>query len=118
MNFKCLIVWLFQSIILLWLLWWIVCVLFPFNEFEDSEFFAMNCRSNSGFVALLSMWIIWLTTAIVLAISIRIKFWHRVKALYFINTVALLFSLVSFARYLKLLDYTEQLNEYCEFLPN
>lgn len=116
MNFKCLIVWFFQGLILLWLLWWgIFADLLPFNQYEDSEFFAMNCRSDGGFVALLSIWIIWITTAIVLAISIRVKFWHRVKALYFINTVAISLSSVSFFRYLELLDYTKELKEYCEF---
>lgn len=100
-------------VLLLWLLWWWFAANTPFNEYEDSSIFIPDCDRDSELVAALGMWIIWLTTVSVLGVSIRLKFWHRAKALWGINIIAVLISVDSIMRYRELIQYSEQLQQHC-----
>ena len=101
---------LIRIVLLLWLLWWWFVANTPFNEYED---LILDCDTDGELVAALGMWIIWLTTALILGTSICLKFWHRAKALWGINIVAVLISVDSIMRYRELIKYSEQLQQYC-----
>jgi hypothetical protein len=105
--------WLLQAAILIWLLGWgLWALLLSFNEYMDASI--LDCDTDGDTIAWLSMWIIGLTTALVLGASIRIKFWYRVKALWFINMVAVIFSIASIIRYRELIQYNQQIQQYCK----
>jgi hypothetical protein len=111
---KTLIQFLLQSAVLLWLLWWgLWALLLPFNEYEDSSIFVPDCDTDGELFIALSIWVLWLTTALSLGIGIRIKFWHRAKTLWIVNTIAVLLSIGSAVRYWNLIEYSEQLQQYC-----
>lgn len=97
---------------MLWLLWWWFVANTPFNEYQGS---ILDCDTTGELVAALGMWIIWLTTALVLGVSIRLKFWHRAKALWGIHIVAALISVDCMLIYGELMKYREQLQQYCKW---
>jgi hypothetical protein len=111
---KTLIQFLFQSAVLLWLLWWgLWALLLPLNQYEDSSIFVPDCDTAGELGITVSMCVIWLTTALSLGIGIRVQFWHRAKMWWVVNTVAVLLSIGSALRYWNLIEYSEQLQRYC-----
>lgn len=112
---KTLVQFLIQIPLLLWLLWWASwALLIVPNQYEGSSIFVPDCDTDGEALILLSMWIIWLTTALMMGFSICIRFWRRAKTLWGINTVAVLISMVSIVRYMNLVAYSEQLQQYCK----
>jgi len=112
---KTLIQFLLQSAVLLWLLWWgLWALLIPFNQYDDSSIFVLDCDTAGELFITLSIWVIWLTTALSLGIGIRIKFWLNAKTLWVVNTIAMLLSIGSAVRYWNLIEYSEQLQQYCK----
>jgi hypothetical protein len=111
---KTLIQFLLQSAVSLWLLWWgFWALLLPFNQYEDSSIFVPDCDTAGELFIALSIWIIWLTTALSLGIGVRIKFWHRAKMLWLVNTLAVSLSVSGALRYWNLVEYGGQLQRYC-----
>ena len=106
---------LLQGVFLLWLIWWgVLALLSPFNEYEGSSIPIPDCDTDGELGIWVSMWVIWLTTFIVIGVSISVKFWQHLKTLWFINIVAVVLSLSSIVRYQELIHYSEQLQQYCK----
>ncbi|MBN3924275.1 hypothetical protein [Nostoc sp. NMS4] len=104
-----------QGVFLLWLIWWgVLALLLPFNEYEGSSIPIPDCDTDVELVAWLSMWVIWLTTIIVVGVSIHLRFWQHLRTLWFINIIAIILSLSSIVRYQELIHYSEQLQQYCQ----
>ncbi len=111
---KSFIRWFIQGIALLWLLWWgIWALLLPFSRYESLSLSLPDCDSEGELVAGVSMWIIWLTTALILGVNIYIKIWRRVRMLELINILAVALSISSIVRHRELIQYSESVQPYC-----
>jgi hypothetical protein len=104
--------WLLQGVVLIWLLWWgFFAILIPFNESTDPA--VLSCDTDGEALAGFAMRVIWFTTAAMVTFSLYIRFWQQAKSLWFINTIALIFSLMTLLRYSELLEYSQRVQQYC-----
>jgi hypothetical protein len=122
---KSLVQFLKQIPCVLWFMWWGVwAILLPFDQHGYSDIALPDCDTDGEAVAWLSMWVIWLTTVFSLGVSVYIRFGRNLgrnsnlgrnhKALYFINSLALLLSAASLIRYNALLEYSKELKQFCQ----
>ncbi|MEM6716153.1 MAG: hypothetical protein AAF622_13865 [Cyanobacteria bacterium P01_C01_bin.147] len=86
--------WIVQVGLVLWLLWWMLPAASPFNHYwdGDSSTLIFDCDRNTELAAAFAMSMIWLTTFVIVGVSVWLKFWRRFQMLWGINALSLFLS--------------------------
>lgn len=101
--------------LVLWLLWWMLLAASPFNHYwdGDSSTLVFDCDRDTELAAALAMIMIWLTTFVIVGVSVWLKFWRQFQMRWGINALSLFLSLASLVRFYELLVYSQELPQSC-----
>jgi glucan phosphoethanolaminetransferase (alkaline phosphatase superfamily) len=104
--------WLLQGTLVIWLLFlsllgWVV----QFNKFGDLSIVDCDNDAETGFVSL--VFLIWLTTLLILAVNLACKYWFKTKPFWFAGGLSTVLSIAPIPKFIEWLQYNAELSQHC-----